>query len=168
MKHWMAFVAVAAVSFNALADLGISYDRFTGRTTITAPKPFPGTIPSAGFEVQALTVFDGEKPRKLPASVVLSFKALSFDGWRYLKCHSVAALANGKPFALPPSKHDGGALGGSEVLESIYIDIPWAVFSALSRAERLEFRVCNTEAKLSDDRIEEFRALVRAASPSRS
>lgn len=163
----MALTALAALP--AAAQLEQKFDRFKNQTNLYAPAT-AGVMKEAEsgrLIPQVLTNFPGEKPTAAPPSVGLFFRTYSRNGWRYLKCHGVDALVDGKPFPLVKAepKHKGESIHGSMVYESVNVFIDWPQFTAITRASSVEFRVCTTEIKLTPKQLESWRALAKAASP---
>ena len=167
MRYFLIVTVICAAALDAGAQLQAKFDRFKNRTELFAPS-VEETMKSANLgklTPQVLTFFEGEKPAKPPPLVRLHFRVLSRDGWKYLRCHTMAALVNGKPFDLPAAKHDGHTIRGSAVLESIYVSLDWDKFEQLSNAATAEFRVCNTELSITRRELEGWRDLIKAATP---
>lgn len=158
-------IAAALACLPAIGQLEVKYDRFKHRTELWAPAISKTSFPKGRFEVQAFTNFAGEKPDAPPPRVAIAFRTSSPNGWEYLKCHGVDALVDGKPFPMPPPRHDGSTIYGSLVHESIRIEPTWAEFSRIAAAKTVEFRVCTTEIKVPEKRLADWRALVAAGTP---
>jgi hypothetical protein len=159
---------VAAAPIAVLGQVSSGYDRFTGKTELWAPS-MDVVMKTAGkgkLTPQAFTNFRGAIPERPPLSFGVAFRVVSKAGWEYLNCHDVDALVGGKPFALPQPRHDGSAHRGAEVFESVLLVLSTEEFAALARGPT-EFRVCRTEVRLTDRQLEDWRALLRMASPKK-
>jgi hypothetical protein len=138
-----------------------NYDRFTKRTTWTAPLAIKAGAPSAVVErmqLQAVTIFDGPTPMPASTEAALMFMFI-FREWHYLKCNQTAFLVDGKPFELEP-RHSGN-VGSGYVTESLLYVMPPPLRSALARAKRVEFRICRDEMELDAGSVSRLGALVR-------
>lgn len=165
----VAAVILGALAAAAQAEMVAKYDRFTDRTELEAPANAAAWKEGRDgrLAIHAFTFFPGAKPTKSPLLVRIAFFTKSPDGWRYLKCHDVAAIVDGKPFPMGQSKHDGATASGSEVIESVSVDLPWARFATLANSSAAEFRVCSTELKASASLLSDWRALVAAGTPAK-
>jgi len=144
-------------SYNAFAEIEIKYDRFKNMTVVK-------TVPKGGGTVRQpklilIGFYDGQTPSRPPVCD-LGFSVQS-GSWAYLRCHSLNCLADGKPVELPPSKHDG-RVGRGYVIEQVYITIPLSIVEQLSKCEKVEFKLCNTEFSLSRYEMEDLKTFMEA------
>lgn len=156
---------IALAPLLAFADLDIQKDRFRNRTEIWAPS-METVMKDANrgkLAFHVFTNFSGEKPEKAPLLVRLAFRVMS-DGSTYANCHRVDALVDGKPFALPDSGHRSAPMGKG-ALETIHVDLKWSDFTKIATSNAVEFRVCNTELKVTPRTLDDWRSLVRVATP---
>lgn len=166
MKPLLVASALLIAAAPAAAQFVAKEDRFTKRTVLWAP---PGDVQikeaevTKGLSVGAMTFVTPEV--KTPQFVSISFRAYSPNGWQYLKCHRVNALVDGEPIPMERVKHTGNAVYGSLVLEAVSVTVDWEAFVTMTRAKRIEFRVCNTELTVSHARLNDWRALVSAVTP---
>ena len=144
--------------YNSFAEIEIKYDRFKNRTNVwTDPKKIGGTVKQPALVL--LGSYDGQTPSR-PEICEIAFFIRSAS-WAYLHCHSLYCLADGKPVELPPSKHKG-RVGRGYVLEHIFIMVPFSFVEQLSKCEKLEFKLCNTEFSLSRYEMEDLKTFVEA------
>jgi len=82
-------------------------------------------------------------------TILLHFRAESFDSWDYLNCHDVSVLADGQPVVLPPGEWDG-TVGTSasgdrvQVTEYINVELSPANATTIAQADRVQIRYCNS------------------------
>ncbi len=81
--------------------------------------------------------------------------------WAYLHCHSLSCLADGSPVKLPPSEHDG-RVGRGYVMEFISVMTPFSIIEQLSKCEKVEFKLCNTEFTLTKQEMQDLKTFVEA------
>jgi len=144
--------------YNAFAEIEIKYDRFKNKTVVkTNPKKTAGTVRQP--ELVLIGFYDGQTPSR-PPDCMIAF-SLRSSSWAYLRCHSLNCLADGKPVELPPSKHDG-IVGRGYVIEQVFIMIPFSIVEQLSKCEKLEFKLCNTEFFLSIYEMQDLKTFVEA------
>jgi len=144
--------------YNSFAEIEIKYDRFKNKTVVrTDPKKTAGTVIQPALVL--IGTYDGQTPSR-PGECLLGF-ALRSPSWKYLRCHSINCLADEKPVELPHSKHDG-SVGRGYVIEHVSISIPFNIVEQLSKCEKVEFKLCNTEFSLSRYEMEDLKTFVEA------
>ena len=157
----LGVILIAVVIFypyNSFAEIEIKYDRFKDRTSVwTDPKKTGGT------NLQPALVLMGNYPGKIPSIPKVCELAFALKGsnWAYLHCHSLSCLADGSPVELPPSKHDG-RVGRGYVMEYISLMIPFSIIEQLSKSEKVEFKLCNTEITLTKNDMRDLKTFVEA------
>jgi hypothetical protein len=152
------FAFIVFYPYISFAEIQIKYDRFKDKTTVqTDPKKTRGTK----FQPALVLIgsYGGQSPSK-PGVCDLAL-ALQASSWEYLRCHSVACLADGKPVELPPPKHDGHVRRGY-VLEFIIMMVPFNTIEQLSKSEKVELKICNTEFTLTKEEMQDLRTFVEA------
>lgn len=156
-------VSISAVASDLRDEVVVETDRFTGRTKISY-QPTPKSDPS-GLDLILLSVVEPEKP--LDAQAVSITLATSSDGWKYLDCHRLDWLADGKPVMVGDAEHEGSVLDGGGVLEMIGVYTDAKRFGQLARAQSVEYRLCNDEVQMSpahSSAIRDFYAKLQEAS----
>lgn len=125
----------------------LKYDRFKGASALTLRGlKLKGTMMLSDIDVSALMVATGEDiSRATTGSFIFSIQNAE---WRFLQCHTVRLLADGKPVAVLSDSHDG-TVGRGYVLEHITTMIGRASLLQLARANVVEGQICNTEFALS-------------------
>jgi hypothetical protein len=81
--------------------------------------------------------------------------------WKYLRCHSLAILADGASVQLPPAQHDGD-VGEGYVSERITVIVSLATARQLSESRLVEFKICNTEGRFSEGDLQGLRDVIKA------
>ncbi len=162
MKLQIAVVLFLAT--NAFAGIEINFDRFTNKTVVATPG-MDELISRADSALTPswFTQFTGQQPTALPSKLNLTFWKVN-KSWKYLRCHDVVMLADGSPFPLDASKHDG-TVGRGYVMERVGVDVSFAKAEELSRAKLVEFKICNTEGRFSEGDMEDLRNFVKALTP---
>jgi hypothetical protein len=154
----LAMVVILIIWTHSFAEIEIKYDRFKNRTAVwTDPKKTMGT--SIQPALVLIGGYDGQTPSR-QGECQLGF-VLKTSSWAYLRCHSIHCLADGKPVELPPSKHEG-TVGRGFVVEHISITIPFNIAEQLSKCEKVEFKLCNTEFTLTKEEVQDLRTFVEA------
>lgn len=147
-------ILCSALSAQANADVGRSFDKFTGRTSwIADEKP---ERPKGEMSPQVLLVLDKNGAFR-EAAILLHG---TFDGWRYLKCNSTHWLLDGKAITLNPSKYDGDVISGGTVYESVAQPLSKAQFMRFASAAEIEFQVCGDDSSFTVDDVLDFQELV--------
>lgn len=81
--------------------------------------------------------------RTKPSTVLFGIMVLNVS-WKYLECHSVAFLADGKPVAVERSSHKGSVRPGF-IGETISSTLKPTAVSQLAQAKKVEMQLCHTE-----------------------
>lgn len=139
----------------------VKYDRFRDRTDVSAQIDFAPTLSFRRQDAELVAIFHGKSPTPgADARLLLSFM---FAEWKYLKCHSVAMLVDGKPVALGEPKHDGEVIEGG-VSEILIVPVPQATRQRMSTSSKIELQICNDEVHVDGDlsmrRIKNFVTLI--------
>lgn len=148
---------------NVYAEIELKYDRFKDWTVVTT---FPASgVMRAEYAIvpEWIGLFKGQNPTKVPDFVMLQFWKIN-KSWQYLSCHSVSLLADGVAFPSPTSKHSGN-VGRGHVTEIIKVQFSHADVTKLSEAKSIEYRICNTESRLSESDMQDLREFIKATTP---
>jgi hypothetical protein len=155
--------ALALLSSSACADVRSDYDRFKNQTVVHAESS-TGVRTSAAYRaITILTLFPGEQPLSTPEAMLITY---TFENvtWKYLRCHEVNYLADGKPIQPLTSTHQGKIERGY-VTEQIQAGMPWSSAIALAAASKIEVQICGDEHTFSPEEIANLRGVMQAASP---
>lgn len=87
------------------------------------------------------------------------------DGWRFLKCSSFTAKADGKVWELE-ADHDG-SVKERGTLETVTVMLPDEALAALSKANDARVRFCNTQVALGPARKEKLAEYLQKAQSAR-
>lgn len=127
----------------ALARVTVSHERFKQQTELfasEAPRTFGVMQMAAGTIIK-----DGAKT---PTLIWVEFRGTQ-DTWKYLQCHDVHWIVDGKPFDMPKAAHQGQAELGF-VIEIIMIGpISQEQLAALADATKVEYEICNDQFVMS-------------------
>ena len=183
--HWLGrFAAVLSVlvafPIMAAAQITITHDDFEGVTVAKYEAKEVGKDrssrglgrifghgPSVFDHTLSWRVLGIRKDGGDVAAVVLSF--ISSDsveyGWRYLDCHMVAAMMDGRPFPLAEAEHSGD-VGDGYVLEHITVPVTMEQLRQLSGAKDVKLRVCNDVVGLSSQDLGALKTVIGALEPA--
>lgn len=111
------------------------HDRFTGTTTVSTPLDYLTTPVGVLFQSHTGSI-----------KMVLARGGSTF---RYIDCNSVVILADDKRVDLP-FEYQASLIGGGRNVSEIWAaDIGIDTLCELSRAEKVEYRVCSDEFTIS-------------------
>jgi hypothetical protein len=135
------FILLSSFFFAASAygEVKTESDRFTGETTISL------TTKPSGVGSQDLFVTGKVKPDgTVPGGFIIMFVSIQ-NGWKYLRCHSMHWLLDGKPLEMPDTKHDGevGNGGGMVIEEIVTLGVSEEKLRAIGHADKIEYEICN-------------------------
>jgi hypothetical protein len=142
--------AVAEAAETGKDRVKVVNDEFTGKCYVK------GTFSIArqdkyGSVFQKVRLFSLCNPK---SPVGMTFDSGSPDGWQYLKCHSVAALADKDRIAfIGEPKHDGEtqSFPAGSVTESVSVQLLLEELLKLGTATNSRIRICNDEFTIRDD-----------------
>jgi hypothetical protein len=139
----------------------VKFDRFKNQTTVNFPS-VKRLVARADSHLtpEWFASFAGQTPSTIPSILSLTFWKYN-KTWQYLRCHSLAILADGASVQLPPAKHDGDVRQGY-VSERITVIVSLATARKLSESHLVEFKVCNTEGRFSEGDLQGLRDVIKA------
>jgi hypothetical protein len=158
----LGVILMAVVIFyphNSLAEIEIKYDRFKDRTIVQTDPKKTGIGTKLQPALSLVGFYSGQTP-SIPNACLLGF-VLTNPSWAYLRCHSLYCLADGNPIELPSSKHRGD-VGRGYVIEQVSVWISFSIIEQLSKSEKVEFKLCNTEFTLTKNQMQDLRTFVEA------
>ncbi len=128
------------------------YDRFRD-VTIVSLKEIP--LPD-GIALTPFYTMPGTSPSR-PIAMNLFFSSTSTE-WRFLDCHNVEFLVDGRRLPIESPKHDG-KVGKGSVAETVSFSMPVATFTALASGTIVEGRLCRTVFQFNPEQMFQMRAL---------
>jgi hypothetical protein len=155
-------ILVAVVIFypcNSFAEIQIKYDKFKNRTVVSTDPKRTEIGTKLHPALNLVGSYPGQTPSR-PMDCQLGF-VLTNPSWAYLRCHYLYCLADGNPVELPPSKHHGD-VGRGSVLEQVFVWVSFSIIEQLSKSERVEFKLCNTEFTLTENQMQDLKTFVEA------
>jgi hypothetical protein len=144
-------------SYNSFAEIQIKYDKFKDVTVVRTDPKRTGIGTKLQPALSLVGFYSGQTP-SIPNACELGF-VLTNPSWAYLRCHSLYCLADGKPIELPPSKHRGDVVRSS-VLEQVFVLVSFSIIEQLSKSEKVEFKLCNTEFTLKKNEMQDLKTFV--------
>ena len=139
----------------------VEFDRFKNKTTVNFPSVKQLVARAANHLTPGwVASFAGQTPSTIPSTLFLIFWK-SNETWQYLRCHSLAILADGASVQLPPATHDGDVRKGG-VTERITVIVSLATARKLSKSHLVEFKICNTEGRFSEGDLQGLRDVIKA------
>ena len=152
----MIAVALALALSSTPAQFSEAHDRFTGLTKADYQET-PKALDR--FHVSAHMRFD-QQENSGHAYMIL---AMPRKEWRYLRCHSVAILADGDPIKVS-ARHEGTTVaGGAGVMDAVLFPISAADMSKIAGAKLAEYRVCNDEFTFTSEQKDGIRKVAESA-----
>jgi hypothetical protein len=147
--HWKHVFFVMALSASSSATSGDGYvttetDRFTQSSIISYVNPTKDTFNQLNFMIHA--VHKGNE-----STARLTFYSNS-ENWKYLDCHDLKWLVDGKPLDLPTAYHKG-SVQRRGVAESISQAITSEQLIQMGSAHTVDYRLCSNEGQLSSSDI---------------
>ena len=156
----LATLMLSAAIAAAPPAFDVDYDRFTDTTNIFSSDSLPGRKGDTYFVLAAL--YRGSKYTP-PSSVAYRIQVWAYrDNWNYLRCHSLAILADGKPLQLPRSTVEGDIISGNSVSEYISVLASREDIAAIANARKVEIQVCRDEWLLPTSVSKKAQAIVDA------
>lgn len=146
--------ALTACAFNTRGTVEESYDEFRQTTNLVAQ------FDQLPFHVTMVALPDRAGGAELGSLTISSTN----DDWRYLRCRSVDALADGTPVPLPAFEHSGDVdrvLRSVVVRERLTAQLPLATFATFADAGSVRVRVCNDVFEWTPDQIGAVRSFVQ-------
>lgn len=127
-------------------------DRFTGATEYTT------TDRPQALRFSPFLFWSSSAPGVIKFGV-----AGSSQGWRYLKCSSLAVLVDGQRLPVSDVDHDGTVEREGYVIETVAGAVKVGDARILEEAKRIEYRVCNDESVAALEFTCQSRGVARAA-----
>ena len=141
MNNLILALVTACLATTAFAKPpDINYDRFKNRTELSVKVDVP--THGSGFQSDSVWIEAIVKAGKLD---LLRFDFWhGADAWKYLNCHDISFLVDGKPFE-PAGTDFGSQMSGSLTIEIVYVALTREQLAAWAAAQKIEFRVCRDE-----------------------
>ncbi len=80
------------------------------------------------------------------------------DSWEYLECHFVKWLVDDRPLDLGDFEHNG-SIGSGYVLEFVTGRLKPTGLEAMTKAQKIEYKICNDVFKLTESEMADVRGL---------
>lgn len=144
-------------------EIEVTFDRFNNATTgaLRGLEVRDGTG-QAAFGLGVLFAMPGPHT-DFPSMVSLIIHASGKD-WQYLRCHSLALLADGGKVQTSDAEHDG-RVSGYGVSEFITVRMPTAEFFKMAGAAKVEGKLCNVEFSLNIKQVFALREFANRMKP---
>ncbi|MDR2012805.1 MAG: hypothetical protein LBQ20_07170 [Rhodanobacter sp.] len=137
------------------ADLKTEVDRFTEETNITMHELLKTDTPW----ITAHLKYDVGK--KGQALLAITLYTTANDGLKYLRCHSLQWLADGKPVKMPKDVIHEGKTGNGYIIEVLIQMVDIATIDTLATSSKIEFKVCADEFVAADVDLKTFKDFAR-------
>lgn len=138
------------------AEVRASYDKFTGLYSISSAAPLPRITP----QLQVVATFRSYDFENRPFQPTIMLR-LTLEGasWRFLECHTLYWLADGKRVDLPQPEHDG-TVGEGYVIEDLSVSVPSIeLLQQLASATKIEYKLCGGVYELTPAELKDLREL---------
>lgn len=137
-----AFILSAAIAA-APPKFDVTYDRFTNTTSIFASEALPSRKGDTFLILTSLHRGTKERPSN---SVIYRIEVWAYrKDWDYLRCHSVAILADGKPVTVFRNTISSDVISANSVSEYISVAVDREAITAIADASKVELQVCRDE-----------------------
>lgn len=146
MRCAMLAAVVAMLSGEAVSEVKVESDRFTGKTKIIASAFDP-------TREWLIALIADDKVRAMRLTTVNST-------WKYLRCKQLVFLLDGRPYPID-AWHDG-KVDRRSVQESFTMALTPEQVNDLAAAQMIEFKACNDERKFTDADLNAVRDFARA------
>jgi hypothetical protein len=129
--------------------LSHEYDRFRSISTASVD------LGDVGLGVQLRVMFThvGTSLPKGGGMGMLMFLSSSSDGWKYLKSHDVACLADDQSVGRMRSSHDGDVVRGAMVVEAVLVELTRAQLRQIAHSRKFECAIGSKEIALTQDQM---------------
>jgi len=101
------------------------------------------------FMLSASVSIDGPTTDPSKARVSLIFSTISSMDWKYMKCHDLQMVVDGKRLDLPPASHDGD-VEMPLIYEYVEVDLDLATYLKIATGSKVEGRICNEKFVFSN------------------
>lgn len=158
MRSTILFLFALAFCTTATAQkITDAVDRFTGERKLV----YSATIPPGRIDLSkpAFTLRAVVKDGVSKVGATFLFASVSNrqgSSWRYLRCHNIDWLVDGKPVTMGETLHQGDVVRGG-VMETIGQFVPTEAVAKIGMAQRVEYRVCQDEFYLTGEDIAAFK-----------
>lgn len=130
------------------------YNRFRDATTVAIP------LPIDQGRAKEFNVLARGKGKTLGSDAKLAISLVFAESeWRFLECHTVDVLADGKPVEVGEATHEGKVVDGG-VLELVVVPLTRPALDVLSTATMIELQVCREEFVLRPEGAARFKAML--------
>ena len=144
-------------------NIEVKFDRFEKATAgVLDDLTIRDRFGREAFEVALLFTVPGEHTA-FPETVSMILRSSSKD-WRYLRCHSLALLADGNRVQTSEAKHNGSVLSYG-VSEAVVVLMPTAEFFKMAGAAKVEGKLCNVEFSLNIKQVFALREFANRMKP---
>lgn len=145
-------------------SIAVKFDRFEKATAgVLDDLAIRDRFGREAFEVAFLFTVPGEHTA-FPETVSMILRSSSKD-WRYLRCHSLALLADGNRVQTSEAEHNGSVMSYG-VSEAIVVLMPTAEFFKMAGAAKVEGKLCNVEFSLNIKQVFALREFANRMKPA--
>lgn len=152
-----AMLCSLLVSAPAFAQYKAETDRFTGIS-----KWFYNSPRDVEPMILVGVIKDPGRPALRRMTLFTTNYSRHGSSWKYLRCHSVAFLVDGKPLGTASAKHDGQTMTRG-VIENISVDLELSDLETMAAASSIEYRICNDEFQMTPEDLAGIRQVAEGS-----
>jgi hypothetical protein len=104
---------------------------------------------NSDFMLTASVSIEGPTSDPSKAQVSLIFSTISPMDWKYMKCHDLQMVVDGKRLDLPPASHDGD-VEMPLIYEYVEVDLDLETYLKIATGTKVEGQICNEKFVFSD------------------
>jgi len=104
---------------------------------------------NSDFMLTASVSIEGPTSDCSKVQVELIFSTISSMDWKYMKCHDLVMVVDGKRLDLPPATHDGD-VETPLIYEYVAVEMDLATYLKIATGTKVEGRICNEKFVFSD------------------
>lgn len=151
----LLLVAVPALALSQVVE--DKMDRFTGERELKYSEASDKPIGTPSFNMSA-TLSPSNQRISVTFIVANVADRRVASAWKYLRCHDVNWLLDGKAFSLGASVHSGQVVRGG-VIELVTQVVTREQLEQMAAADGIEYRICNDEYRLSQFDLTAIRSI---------
>ncbi len=158
--------------FKHRGKIEIKYDKFKDQTTVSL-KPYyvqgtaPTLDPTAGLEIYAAFVYQGQTFSKRPDTVLFGIVSTSARDFLYEQGRGLIALVDGERVDLGQMERIDASYKKKAIVipdryyvETLAVSVPYDAFLKLTNGKTVEMQAGRREFKLKDEHLEALRDIV--------
>lgn len=159
-----ALLALCMTLFaSAAAQVKDENDRFTGARKISYSSP---TAPLGQTTFNVDVSVSKSVPVVLFTFITANLSSRGGSSWKYVRCHQMAWLVDGRPFAMDAQATHQGTVVRGGVIEMVSQFVTADQLHQLAAASQVEYRICQDEGALDPAAMSALREISQKLKPA--